>query len=63
MLALNPLMEGKTIILVTHQLHNVENMDRIIVLKDGGIVEEGTHASLLTRNGLYQELHTIPAGR
>ena len=49
--------------MVTHQLQNVRKMDRIIVLKDGGIVEEGTHTSLLAHNGLYRELHTIPVAR
>jgi ATP-binding cassette subfamily B protein len=44
---------GKTIISIAHRLHTVRGADRIIVLDDGGIVEEGNHHSLLERKGLY----------
>jgi ATP-binding cassette, subfamily B, multidrug efflux pump len=46
-------MEGKTVIAIAHRLSTIARMDRIVVLDDGKIAEEGTHASLLARGGLY----------
>jgi ATP-binding cassette subfamily B multidrug efflux pump len=46
-------MEGKTVIAIAHRLSTIARMDRIIVLEDGKIFEEGTHDALLARNGLY----------
>jgi ABC-type multidrug transport system fused ATPase/permease subunit len=54
--ALRRLMEGKTVILISHHLLSVEDVDRIIVIEGGRIVEEGTHDALLSRGGLYQLL-------
>jgi ATP-binding cassette subfamily B protein len=52
-LALDKAMEHKTVIAIAHRLSTIARMDRIIVLDQGRIVEEGTHASLLVRDGLY----------
>ncbi|WP_298259171.1 ABC transporter ATP-binding protein [uncultured Litoreibacter sp.] len=46
-------MEGKTVIAIAHRLSTIAHMDRIVVLDDGAIVEEGSHAELLEKGGLY----------
>jgi ATP-binding cassette subfamily B multidrug efflux pump len=46
-------MSGKTVIAIAHRLSTIARMDRIVVLDEGRIVEEGTHASLLEANGAY----------
>lgn len=51
--ALTDLMKGKTVIAIAHRLSTISHMDRIIVLDDGRIAEQGTHAELLSRGGLY----------
>lgn len=55
-LGLNQLMKGKTTIVIAHRLATVLKADRIIVFNEGQIVEEGTHESLLKKQGLYAEL-------
>ncbi len=51
--ALHRVMQGKTVLAIAHRLSTISEMDRIIVLDDGRIVEEGSHAQLLVADGLY----------
>jgi ABC-type multidrug transport system fused ATPase/permease subunit len=55
--ALRSLITEKTTLLISHSLHLIRRADRILVMRDGGIVETGTHESLLEEDGLYAELH------
>ncbi|WP_071058915.1 lipid A export permease/ATP-binding protein MsbA [Pelistega sp. MC2] len=57
--ALNQLMEGRTTFMIAHRLSTIQNADRILVLDDGKIIEEGTHESLLKSGGLYASLNAI----
>jgi len=61
--ALINLMKGKTVIIVAHRLSTIMHSDRILVIKDGGIAEEGKHASLLKKKkGIYSNLWDIQVG-
>ena len=60
--ALNKLMEDRTTIVIAHRLSTIQKMDRIIVLDDGKIVEEGSHTELLKNNGLYAKLWAHQSG-
>ena len=55
------LMAGRTAVLISHRFSTVRMADRIIVLKDGHVVEEGTHDALVERGGLYGELFAMQA--
>jgi ATP-binding cassette, subfamily B, multidrug efflux pump len=56
------LMEGKTVIAIAHRLSTIAAMDRLIVLDEGKIIEEGSHQALLKQNGLYAALWEHQSG-
>lgn len=55
--SLDSLMEGRTSFVIAHRLSTIKNADMILVMKDGDIVETGTHDSLMAENGLYAEIY------
>jgi len=57
--SLNGLAEGRTTITIAHRLSSIKNADRIVVLNDDGIVEEGNHESLIAKKGLYYDFYTV----
>lgn len=60
--SLDKMMDGKTVIAIAHRLSTIAAMDRLIVLDKGKIVEEGTHAELLEKGGLYAKLWAHQSG-
>ena len=62
--ATNKILEGRTSIIIAHRLSTIKNADRIIVLSDGKILEEGNHQDLLSKKGHYAcLLYTSPSPR
>lgn len=57
--ALERLMQGRTTLVIAHRLSTIERADRIVVLSAGTIVETGTHAELLAKNGVYAHLYQL----
>ena len=55
--ALERLMKHRTVLVVAHRLSTIRKADRIIVLENGEIIEEGRHETLLEKNGLYKKLY------
>ncbi len=61
--ALNELMDGKTVLVVAHRLSTIRHVDRIIVIDDGQVIEEGTHEELSNQtDGIYAKLWQLQAG-
>lgn len=60
--SLDDLMTGKTVIAIAHRLSTIAQMDRLIVLDDGGVVEQGTHEQLIAKGGIYAALWTHQTG-
>lgn len=60
--ALKELMKNKTVIAIAHRLSTIVNMDRILVIQDGHIAAQGTHAELAEKEGVYKNLWSLQAG-
>ncbi len=60
--SLAELMKGRTTVVIAHRLSTIQKMDRIIVLEDGKIIEDGSHASLLAKKGTYAGLWAHQSG-
>jgi len=56
------MMEGKTVIAIAHRLSTIAHMDRIVVLDAGRIAEQGSHAELLAKGGIYADLWKRQSG-
>ena len=57
--ALAQLLKGRTAFVIAHRLSTVVNADRIVVVQDGKIVEEGRHQELLEKGGVYHQLYSL----
>ncbi len=60
--SLKTLMKGKTVLAIAHRLSTIAELDRLIVMHEGKIVEDGTHEELLKKNGLYSRLWKLQSG-
>ena len=60
--ALGRSMEGMTVLVIAHRMSTIRDADRIVVMDQGRVAEEGTHAMLLSLDGKYAELHHIQQG-
>jgi ATP-binding cassette subfamily B protein len=60
--ALRELMKGKTVIIISHQLETIQDVDRLIVLRNGSIIQEGLPSQLLSDKDFYQDLHNHKIG-
>ena len=55
--ALDKAREGRTSVVIAHRLSTIHNADMIIVIKDGEVIESGTHSDLMARKGFYYKLN------
>ena len=55
--AMRELMKGKTCFVIAHRLSTIRSADHILVMRDGRVVEQGTHDSLMAQNGFYRQLY------
>jgi ATP-binding cassette subfamily B protein len=55
--ALARLLRGRTAFVIAHRLSTITNADKIVVIEGGQVIEQGTHAELLERRGIYYELY------
>jgi subfamily B ATP-binding cassette protein MsbA len=55
--ALEVLMKGRTTFVIAHRLSTIRNADKILVLDDGSIIQQGSHEDLLQQGGLYKDLY------
>ena len=55
--AMDKLTEGRTSFIIAHRLSTIKNADLILVMKEGNIIEQGTHDELMEKNGAYAELY------
>ena len=55
--AMDNLMRGRTSFVIAHRLSTIKNADLILVMKDGDIIEQGTHDELMAKNGFYAQLY------
>lgn len=55
--AMDTLMKGRTSFVIAHRLSTIKNADLILVMKDGDIIEQGNHQTLLNQNGFYAQLY------
>lgn len=60
--SLKDLMQGKTVLAIAHRLSTIAHLDRLIVMQDGCIIEDGKHDDLLSQNGLYAKLWSMQSG-
>ena len=56
---MNQLVSGRTTFVIAHRLSTVHNADTILILKDGEIVEQGTHQQLLRQSSLYRDIYEL----
>ena len=54
---MDALTKGRTSFIIAHRLSTIKNADLILVMKDGNIIEQGSHESLLAQNGFYANLY------